>query len=97
VVVGTFFGNMKPYKDQKINSSQWNRTFDVNTNSNELVWHRDKKTRIVEILQGENWELQLDNQLPVKLVKGKKYTIPKMEYHRIIKGTNNLIININEL
>jgi hypothetical protein len=88
---------MKPYKDQKINSTQWNRTFDVNTDSSELIWHRDKKTRIVEILQGENWELQLDNQLPIKLIKENKYTIPKMEYHRIIKGKNNLIINIKEL
>ena len=38
--------------------------------------------------------LQMDNEEPVELVKGENYFIPKMEYHRIIKGEESLIIEI---
>ena len=30
------------------------------------------------------------------LIKGKLYTIPKMEYHRLIKRTDKLVLNIWE-
>jgi hypothetical protein len=88
---------MKPYTDKIINSNEWIRTFDVNTISEELVWHRDKKTRLVKILEGAEWELQLDNELPLKLEQNKIYIIPKMQYHRIIKGISRLVIQIKEV
>jgi hypothetical protein len=72
------------------------RTFSENVDELDLVWHRDKYNREITILEGENWFLQLDNQLPVALQKGKTYTIPAMEYHRIIKGDSNLVIKIRE-
>ena len=34
----------------------------------------------------------MDNQLPEELKKGKLYKIPKMEYHRLIKGTDKLVL-----
>ena len=72
------------------------REFSSDVDETELVWHRDKKTREVTVLQGEGWKLQMDNRLPLELEKGKLYSIPKMEYHRIIKGKGNLVIQIWE-
>ena len=70
------------------------RTFNENVNKDELVWHRDKEDRTIHVLEGLNWMLQMDNEEPFELVKGKSYFIPKMEYHRIIKGEESLIIEI---
>ena len=72
------------------------REFSGDVNESELVWHRDKKTRKVTILQGEGWKIQMDNSLPETLEEGREYHIPKMEYHRLIKGTGNLLIQIKE-
>lgn len=84
------------YKDKEKTNNTWKRTFEHSVISSELVWHRDKKDRIVSVISGLNWELQLENQLPVVLEKNKKYFIPKMEYHRVIKGSTDLTISITE-
>jgi hypothetical protein len=73
------------------------RTFDENVDDDELKWHRDRKDRIVEILESNNWYLQMDNELPTKLIVGEKYYIPKGIYHRVIKGIGNLKVIINEI
>jgi hypothetical protein len=48
------------------------------------------------VLEGSGWKLQLDNMLPVELKREKIYTIPMMEYHRLIKGTGKLVVKIWE-
>jgi quercetin dioxygenase-like cupin family protein len=48
------------------------------------------------VLEGNGWQLQMDNQLPIKMIAGESYYIPKMVYHRIIKGKNTLLIQIKE-
>jgi len=85
----------KPYT-QSYDNGLIIRKFDEEVDSNELVWHRDKSTREVTILEGTGWQLQLDNELPVELQKGKAYKIPQMEYHRLIKGTGKLVVKIWE-
>ena len=85
----------KPYT-QSYDNGLIIRRFDEEVDSNELVWHRDKNTREVTILEGTGWQLQLDNELPVELQKGKSYKIPQMEYHRLIKGTGKLVVKIWE-
>ena len=65
-------------------------------NGNENIWHRDKRTRDIEVVSGDGWHLQMDNKLPEELREGKTYRIPKMEYHRVIKGTNELVLKIKE-
>lgn len=88
----------KPYDDHYISENSWIRTFDPNvTDSEEYVWHRDKETRIVEILDGVGWEFQFDNELPFIINKGETIYIEKMVYHRIIPSNNQLRIKINEV
>lgn len=73
------------------------RTFSEDTNEGDLVWHRDHDDRIIKVLEGNDWFLQFDNELPVKLIKNNSYLIKEGIYHRIIKGTNNLKISIRIL
>lgn len=87
---------MKPYQDSKINNNEKIRTFTQDIDSGELMWHRDRKDRIVEIIESDGWKLQLDDELPIDMVVGKKYFIPEGIYHRTIKGKGNLVIKIIE-
>ena len=84
---------VKPYTESYDNGLII-REFKEDVDSEELVWHRDKRTREITILEGRGWQLQLDNQLPKELQQGLLYTIPKMEYHRLIKGTGKLVVKI---
>ena len=86
---------VKPYDDQRHEDTIL-RTFSEDLNEEELIWHRDKRTREVSLIAGEGWKLQMDNKLPEELKRGKLYTIPKMEYHRLIKGTGQLVLKIWE-
>lgn len=93
---------MKPYKETKqvqhgTNKEYLIRTFEENVKDEELVWHRDTKNRKVHILSGENWKLQMDDELPKELRVGHDYWILKETYHRLIKGNNNLVVRIENI
>ena len=69
----------------------------MDVDASELVWHIDREDRVVKVVEGDSWHIQMDNELPRKLIEGKEYFIPKMSFHRIIKGTSNLILEIKML
>jgi hypothetical protein len=71
------------------------RTFD-NPNEDDLVWHRDKENRMIEVLEGENWEIQYEDELPILMFVGDEFYIPKMVFHRLHKGNDKLVIKINK-
>ncbi len=85
---------VNPYNQKYTNPYTIHRTFKHDTDSEELCWHRDREEREVRVLQGSNWKLQLDNQLPVVLEHGNLYVIPKNRHHRIIKGDKDLVVEI---
>ena len=86
----------KPYTD-KTNGRFKTRTFESNTDSHELVWHRDKSDRVITVLEGKGWMFQMDNGIPHELEEGDVLNISEMEYHRIYKaGSTNLVIEIEE-
>lgn len=70
------------------------RTFKENITELDLVWHRDKQDRIVEVISIDDWYLQFDNELPIKLMRNSTYKIEKNIFHRLIKKTGNLKIKI---
>ena len=72
------------------------RTFSVEKAAEEFVWHRDKENRIITVIEGEAWQFQLHEKFPVLLEKGNEYKIPKMVYHRLIKGKTNLVLKIED-
>jgi quercetin dioxygenase-like cupin family protein len=81
---------MNPYTD-KDNI----REFSSNVDELDLIWHQDKEDRLVEVLEGEGWKFQRDNNVPVDMKIGDRIFIPEGEIHRIIKGTTDLKIKIN--
>jgi len=80
----------KPYTDRENI-----RLFNVGDDQQEYVWHRDKQNREIEVLEGQAWQLQYNGCLPILLEENNTYYIPKMMYHRLIKGYNNLKVKIN--
>lgn len=73
------------------------REFDISKPQDEYVWHRDVENRIVEILEGQGWQFQFEECLPFLLVKGMKFKVPSMEYHRLIKGATPLKVRIQKI
>ena len=88
--------NEKPYNQKNLNNGVFLRTFSKDILSEELVWHRDHYDRIVEVLEGDNWEIQFENQLPQTLNVGEEYVISAYTYHRIKRGTTDLKVKIQE-
>lgn len=87
---------VNPYTQKQISPNTILREFSQSVESEELVWHRDRKDRHVEIIEGTGWKLQMDNKLPIELTEGDIVFIPKNTYHRIHKGTSNLKVKIQE-
>ena len=85
-----------PFTEKQIGKKIFLREFKRDVVSDELIWHMDREDRYVKVLKGKGWDLQLDNQLPQTMVEGKTYFIPKYTYHRVIKGTTDLVVEIRE-
>tara|TARA_B110000503_G_scaffold58853_1_gene94046 strand:+ start:29 stop:313 length:285 start_codon:yes stop_codon:yes gene_type:complete len=90
--------NTVPYTEQIIEQHGTGTKFIIRTFTDsveeELVWHRDHESRLVHVLEGRGWKLQLDDKLPQELNIGQNYHIPKMGYHRLIKGNEKLVVRI---
>lgn len=87
---------MNPYKEKILDNGLFRRTFSKDTDSKELVWHRDKEDRIVKPINESGWMLQMDNKLPIILEANKEYVIPKNTFHRVIKGYDDLIVDVKK-
>lgn len=85
---------MLPFKQKHVSDSKVVRTFSADTPSEELKWHRDAEDRVVTPLRETDWMVQLDNELP-RRIEGS-ITIPAGVYHRVIKGTGNLHVEIEK-
>ena len=81
---------MQPYQD-----SSNIRLFSKDVDPMDLVWHQDKEDRDIEVLEGEGWQIQFDNELPFELKKGDRIFITEGRIHRTLKGTTDLKIKIN--
>lgn len=73
------------------------RTFSPDVDSDELKWHQDLKDRKVSIVEHGGWEFQTENELPIKLTNETQLFIPKFTWHRVIKGDQKLVVEIEEI
>ena len=85
---------MNPYSETSTSVDISLRTFNENVSEEELVWHRDREDRIVTALNPTDWQVQLENELPVTLTE---IFIPKGLYHRVVKGKGNLNIQVKKI
>lgn len=87
---------MKPYKDIKKSNNTIYREFSKDVDEMELVWHRDKRDRKIEVIESNGWLFQKDDEFPFPMNEGDVFTIKKDVYHRIIKGKSPLKLKIIE-
>jgi hypothetical protein len=83
-----------PFKEKQIAENVFLRYFDHNILSEELIWHQDQEDRTIEIIQSNDWYFQRDEEVPFKLIEGMKFSIKKMNYHRLLRGKDDLIIKV---
>lgn len=70
------------------------RFFSEKVDSTELVWHLDENDRLITVVSGIGWKLQIDNELPIDLFENSIYHIPKETYHRILKSSDKFITSL---
>ena len=87
---------VNPYTQKDIAPNKFERIFREHVDESELVWHRDRKDRTVKIIECDGWKFQQDNKLPIELHEGDTIDIKAFEYHRILKGTGSLVVEITE-
>jgi len=87
--------NILPFNEKEISNNVFIREFSQNINSQDLTWHIDPEDRIIEPLYETDWLFQFDNELPIRIFE--QIRIPKGVYHRIIKGSDNLVIRVIKL
>ena len=80
---------MNPYTD---NSNI--RTFAEDVDPMELIWHKDQEDRTIEVIEGNGWKFQFDEELPFELTENLVFDIPLGYLHRVIKGYDKLKIKI---
>jgi hypothetical protein len=86
----------KPYDDVVIEENHFIRTIDNTADNSEMVWHRDRADRKVIALEGDEWYLQMDNEMPQLIELNKPIHIKKGVYHRVIRGKQKLKLEIWE-
>ena len=83
---------MFPFKEKVIEKQVVLRRFSQDVSEDELVWHRDREDRIIVAEEFTDWLIQFDNELPQSL--NEEVFIPKGVYHRIIKGSGNVMLKV---
>jgi hypothetical protein len=83
----------RPYQELKT-FDFIHRKFTQDIDEQELVWHRDRNDREVQIVGQTDWMFQLEDETP-QVLKDVIF-IPKDTYHRLIKGTGELNVHIIE-
>ena len=87
---------MLPFKQTRLDENTILRVFSEGVDASELVWHRDRNDRLVEVVEGEGWKIQLENDIPREMTAGSRFFVPAGEYHRVIKGRGDLRVRIFE-
>ena len=88
----------KPFDDfeKSIYKNVFTRVFKQNVKKEQLIWHKDRKDRVIKVIYGTGWKLQYDNELPFELELGQNYYIKKENFHRLHKGNSELKLEIKE-
>lgn len=86
-----------PFVEQQVDKLTYLRKFLNETEDEEYVWHRDQEDRIIEVVYSDGWKFQRENELPIIMSEGMKIYIPKLSWHRVIKGNQDLVLKIIKL
>jgi len=84
-----------PFDEEWISDNESIRTFKSGLFDEELKWHYDNEDRIIKPIDENDWKFQFDNNLPQKITG--EILIKKGEWHRLIKGSNDLKLSIKRI
>ena len=86
-----------PYYETKLTTNTITREFPASVNPNWLKWHMDDEDRNILVINETDWKFQMDNEFPIDLNSGMRFSISAGVYHRIIKGSTDLLIEVEKL
>lgn len=81
------------FNEVKISNTEYIREFKNDIDDEDLKWHFDDEDRIIEVIGYTDWKFQFDNELPQNM-NDQKIFIKKGNWHRIIKGSNDLKVKL---
>lgn len=84
----------RPFTEEFVDKNTVIRHFDPTADDHLYKWHRDPGDRTIRVLNKNDWKFQFDNKLPQNLEIDTIIKIKKEEYHRLIKGTSSLSLEI---
>lgn len=84
-----------PFRQKEISRTSVLRTFSSDVDPGDLIWHRDRENRVITVVSGAGWEVQLEDKLPQPLSVNESVFIESGTWHRVIKGTSDLIVKID--
>lgn len=70
------------------------RLFSATVHPEELQWHWDEEDRLVTPVHETDWMFQLDNELPRYLTKDVSVFISAGTWHRLLKGSGDLKLDV---
>lgn len=82
-----------PFTQSELRKNIYSRIFYSHSSSDEFVWHRDEEDRLVICENNTDWMIQMDDEFPITLSNCKIY-IPSGKWHRLIKGSGDLEVQI---
>ena len=84
-----------PFRQKEISQTSVLRTFSSDVDPGDLIWHRDRENRVITVVSGAGWEVQLEDELPQPLSVNESVFIESGTWHRVIKGTGDLTVKID--
>jgi hypothetical protein len=90
-------GNTLPFQEESESDGWVIRRFSADVATEDLRWHRDGEDREIIAVESSGWSLQKDDRLPQVLHKGECHSVRKGEWHRLIKGSGELVLRIKKL
>lgn len=86
-----------PFHDVMLSGDEVIRTFSAEVDESELKWHQDNERRVIQIIEDGGWKIQLENEMPHSFSLGESFDIPRLKWHRVIKGNGNLVVIIKKI
>ena len=59
-----------------------------------LRFHVDREDRKVKVISGEGWKFQFKDEPELSMEPGVEIEIPKGKFHKVIKGTTDLVVEV---
>ena len=67
---------------------------DLQTVHGFTTYHMDREERKVTVISGTGWKFQYEGEDAIDMTVDLEITIPAMKSHKIIKGTTDLVVDI---